>query len=372
MPRADSRTGRLVRALAAETRPVTVGTRPGVRSDTRFDRRLVQALGAAPPPVPTVPPQPRGPREAPRRKVGRLPAVLTGLGVAVTCVATIVTQGALTAPLPYEEPGARVAVEAWRPVPNGRLSTGAGTDGIVFSPDNGRLLLTLSAEGIGQWDVEHFEPVTARGHGVREGAPLGISPDGRTVAVADGRNVRGLRTDTGRPAWTISRTTGRVKAVSVGRSRATLAVSDEPLRTRLLDAVLGDDIRLTPRGDVPAGADAAQFSPDGKTLAVAGEDRAMHLWDVSSSLAPRRVSPSFSADGHRVTSLSFSPDGRLLAVVDASHAVRLWDVGNPRRPRPLGRPLGPDSPVTAVAFSRDRQLVATVGVDHVVCLWRRS
>ena len=65
----------------------------------------------------------------------------------------------------------------------------------------------------------------------------------------------------------------------------------------------------------------AAFSPDGRRLATASEDRTIKLWDVATG---REV---FTLIGHTagVLSLAFSPDGRRLASGGIDNTARIWD-----------------------------------------------
>ncbi|WP_405861003.1 WD40 repeat domain-containing protein [Streptomyces sp. NBC_01515] len=356
-------------ALAAESSAATAGERAA--------GRFVPALAAEPLPPRAVPGQPRLLFEKLHPAVSWVSRFLAAFVAILACLTATVTLGGLPVPGVHEGPKREAATEQWRLVDTGRLWTDLGADVLAFSPKDSRLLLTISPKGLDSWDVtepEHPERVTPGGLGVKSRAPLGISQDGRTLVVADGEEVSGLRTDTGQRVWSISMPRNEVKALHVERSDVMLAVSDATHFTRLLSVTPGDTDggKPTTNGQIRLGARAAQFSPDGKILATATDDGMLRLWDISSAADPRRAGPPFAAESGRTSALAFSADGRLLAAIGADHVVRLWNVGNPERPRPLGRPLAANAPVTALTFSRDPRLVATVGIDHTAYLWRRN
>jgi WD40 repeat protein/DNA-binding SARP family transcriptional activator len=106
------------------------------------------------------------------------------------------------------------------------------------------------------------------------------------------------------------------------------------------------------------------FSPDGTTLAAAGDDDTVRLWNVH---ARRPIGSPFVGHNGDVHSVTFSPDGRTLASAGADKTVRLWDVATRRA---LGPPLrGHHDWVIAVAFSPDGRTLASAGADKTVQLW---
>jgi len=107
---------------------------------------------------------------------------------------------------------------------------------------------------------------------------------------------------------------------------------------------------------------AVAFSPDGKTLASASDDDTVRLWSVATRKSLGRLS------GHTegVEGVAFSPDGTTLAGGSSDRTVRLWSVATHKSLRRLS---GHTGPISAVAFSPDGKTLASASSDETVRLW---
>lgn len=170
--------------------------------------------------------------------------------------------------------------------------------------------------------------------------------------------------------YTLSTTATLVEAPTFSGDGRLLAVgssfqqgADWEYRLEVWDVTTGQLVHsLTPGTN---GVEQLAFSPDGQTLAVAGMEDQVELWDLSTE--QRRWSlnlPALTFQKDLVLGLAFSPDGQWLAA-GGLEAVTLWEVetGAPAQSLAL-------SACQALSFSPDgRWLVCQSLSSSVLTVW---
>jgi WD40 repeat protein len=117
----------------------------------------------------------------------------------------------------------------------------------------------------------------------------------------------------------------------------------------------------------------AEFSPDGRLVALPPEDQTVQVWEVATGKphGPRLVT------GQQIQRVAFAPDGKLLATVAPNGNLRLWDITSGQQLGPAWNCSGGLAPEPdrlelplQVAFSPDDRWLATVGGDLHLRLWQ--
>ena len=140
------------------------------------------------------------------------------------------------------------------------------------------------------------------------------------------------------------------RIVSAGEDRA----------VRLWDAAAGEEIRKL--GGHTGIVHSCGFSSDGRRIVSAGDDETVRLWDAETGEELRRL------EGHtaRIQSCAFSPDGRRIVSAGDDETVRLWDAETGEE---LRRLEGHTNSVQSCGFSPDGRGIVSAGADQTVRLW---
>jgi WD40 repeat protein len=236
-----------------------------------------------------------------------------------------------------------------------------------------------------------------------------FSPDGRLFALGSDETIKLYDTTSFDRTQTLSNpgsTTTRLSFTPDG----SIVVSSAPHLGSGLDRKwlkfwdLRSYLPLEKPGILSLNAAAAEFSPDGKLLAVGYFDGKLRVWNFEHEACELEVQPhqpgciwsvAFSPDGHWLASGSddrtvtlldlqtrhfvklaehndfiwmvrFAPDGRSLVSSSNDSTIKFW---NPLTHRTALTLKGGMGPVNGLAFTRDGTLMASCNSDGTVHLW---
>jgi RNA polymerase sigma factor (sigma-70 family) len=245
----------------------------------------------------------------------------------------------------------------------------APVNGVVYSPD-GKLLATA---GSVDRQIRLWEATTGRllasvpGNGTavftHNGQRL-FYCGGNTNAEPKFLNIAGLREEAS-PIFAVNS-----KCLALSPDGRCLAMdmwgNKPPHEVRICDATTGEvRLRLT---DHQKPVSCVAYSPNGKTIATAGDEAVIRLWDAATGKLLLRLDGHKPVDGYRdnMLAVAFSPDGKQLVSGGIDQTVRLWDVAAGKEVRRLGEHKGG---VLGVAFTPDGKRVLTGGFEEPIRLW---
>jgi eukaryotic-like serine/threonine-protein kinase len=237
----------------------------------------------------------------------------------------------------------------------------------TFSPDGRHVLIASRDGGVGIWDAATGEVrVQLRGRPAVDGA--WFSRDGRRVLTLSPAGARLWDAETGRPLASLQGHTRPVVSARFSPDGRWVVTASEDRTARVWDGLTGEPVAVF-RGHEQRLASAA-FSPDSRRVVTASADGTVRLW---------RVAPggehALPLKGHRgpVYSVAYSPDGRRLVTASEDRTARVWDVAAGKEVGVLraGEGVAPAAvrarifgPVRQATFSPDGRRVLTAALDH--------
>jgi hypothetical protein len=206
---------------------------------------------------------------------------------------------------------------------------------LAFSPDGRRLAVAGGPSGrfgeVKIWDVTAATPklvATIQGH-TDTILAVAFSPDGAFIVSAGyDRVLKIWDVGTGKLVKTLKEHQDAVYAVAFmpGGRQIVSAAGDRTLK--VWEVATGQ--RLHTLNDALDALYAVAVHPSGSQIAAAGADRMIRTWSWNAAVAtpgegPGVLSGSTFAHADAVLRLAYSPDGATLASAGADRAIKVWD-----------------------------------------------
>ncbi len=136
--------------------------------------------------------------------------------------------------------------------------------------------------------------------------------------------------------------------------KADAGVPTEPVAQTPPELVLQHNHSLSVHGAV--------FSPDGRFLFTAGDDKVVRQWDVGRRNLLRVLGPVTEA----VYAVAVSPDGKVVAAGGSQGKIWIWETATGALAKTFS---AHDSSIAALAFNRAGTLLAAGGHDGFISFW---
>ncbi|HEY5892183.1 MAG TPA: TIR domain-containing protein [Chthoniobacterales bacterium] len=251
------------------------------------------------------------------------------------------------------------------------LKTAAGSTihRAVFSPDGAHILTTAGENVARLWDASTGkELVVLRGHQAAV-VSAAFSPDGsRALTVSDDATARVWNLSDGAELASMVGHNSKVREAVFNADGTRVLTRADDRTARVWDAANGRELAIL-RHD--GALSSVAFSPDGArivTIALGPDELTSnwvgtaYLWD---SISGNQLAVLRGPGGY-ITKAVFSPDGKRVLTASQNRTARVWDL---RDGHELMALPGHEDEVVDPAFSPDGRRILTVAYDEVARLW---
>ena len=125
---------------------------------------------------------------------------------------------------------------------------------------------------------------------------------------------------------------------------------------------LGQDKQLIIRQGHTAAINMVKYSPSGKYVYSASDDKTIKMWDVSTGIDVE----TFNAHEAPVLSIDLSEDGKTMVSADAAGKVIVWNALTGEAKTKIE---AHDGPANTAKLAKDVQTIVTGGEDEILKIW---
>lgn len=254
----------------------------------------------------------------------------------------------------------------------------SGINSAVFSP-YGKIAASASVDKTAKiWDITSGTVLsTLTGHAFDVNTIV-FSPDGRTLLTSGDTTAILWDAATGKSIQRFTGHTSLVNSASFSPDGRKIITSSND-GTAIVWDISSGGIDLTLKND-SAWITVSMFSPDGKTIVTSPGDNTLKLWDAGNGQLRNTLYKGTesgmaawadSLGGHRgmINSAAFSPDGKYIATASDDKTVKIWTPGNGEIFKTL---IGHEDAVYSAAYSHDGKFLITASGDNTAKLWNAT
>lgn len=245
---------------------------------------------------------------------------------------------------------------------NHRLVHRAGVHSVDWSPDDQRMVSSSADKTVRVWSVKTGELVAAPLYHNAKVRSVRFSPDGNWLVTLDSAGeacLWDLRPSTAvAPALIHPAGVGIANAIALSPDQSTVGTGDQGGMAAFWELSTG---RLIQRMQGPKGhARTVSFSPDGKQMLASTDGGLVTVWSVPDGKVVRTLDSGKKGNCYWA---EFSPDGKWIAVAH-EYSLALWDASSGALVK-----LAPASYPWRLYFSPDSRWITTPNWSGILPLW---